>query len=63
MSPTTWPLVWLGFTAVTIFDPFPVASKSSRYWFLKKTGKLLVSGTRRVEVSVIAHGGQRANLS
>ncbi|KAF8887598.1 EXS family-domain-containing protein [Infundibulicybe gibba] len=34
VSPSIWPLVWLG---------------PSRYWLAKRVGKLFISGTRRVE--------------
>jgi hypothetical protein len=50
MSPTIWPLVWVGFTTVIILNPFPVMSKPSRWWLIKNVSRLLVSGTRRVEV-------------
>lgn len=50
VSPTIWPLVWLAFAGVVMFDPFPVLFKPSRYWLIRNVGKLLKSGTRRVEV-------------
>lgn len=51
MSPTIWPLVWLGFAALIMIDPLPILFKPSRYWLIRNVGKLLISGTRRVEVS------------
>ena len=33
-----------------MINPLPVMSRSSRYWFLRRVGKLLLSGTRPVEV-------------
>lgn len=59
ISPVIWPLVWLAFTAVVMFDPFRILFKPSRYWLLRNTGRLLLSGTRRVEVRLscsIRHG-------
>lgn len=50
ITPYIWPLVWLGFTAIVMFDPFNFFFKSSRYWLIKSILKLLASGTRRVEV-------------
>jgi hypothetical protein len=49
VSPMVWPLVWLALTAFIMFNPLPVLFKSSRYWLLKATGKLFLSGVRRVE--------------
>ncbi|KAJ7740035.1 SPX domain-containing protein [Mycena maculata] len=53
-DPTLWPVVWLGFTAAIMLDPLPILFKPSRYWLLKNVGKLLTSGTRRVEHGVYA---------
>ena len=50
VNPTVWPLLWLALTTFIIINPLPIWSKSSRWWFLKKVGRLLISGTRRVEV-------------
>lgn len=50
VSPTIWPLVWLGFAFILLFDPFPLTFRSSRYWLLRIVARLFVSGTRRVEV-------------
>ncbi|KAJ7892875.1 SPX domain-containing protein [Mycena olivaceomarginata] len=53
ISPTVWPVVWLGFAAVVMFDPFPILFKPSRYWLIRNVAKLLTSGTRRVEVALV----------
>ncbi|KAI3608133.1 signal transduction protein [Moniliophthora roreri] len=47
ISPTIWPLVWLGLTALVIVDPFGIAFKSSRFWLVKNIFRLLISGIRR----------------
>lgn len=57
VSPTIWPLIWLAVTAAILFDPLPLLSRSSRLWFLKIIGKLLVSGIRTVEVCCISLTG------
>ncbi|KAJ7512759.1 EXS-domain-containing protein [Mycena galericulata] len=62
IDPTIWPLVWLAFTAVIMFDPFPFLFKPSRYWLLKSIGKLLTSGTRRVEFADFWMGDQFCSL-
>jgi hypothetical protein len=50
IDPTKWPLVWLILTGAILFNPFPLLFKPSRWWLVRKTGKLLVSGTHIVEV-------------
>jgi len=54
LSPTIWPLIWLAVTAAILFDPLPLLFRSSRLWFLRTIGKLLVSGIRTVEVCCIS---------
>ena len=49
IAPTTWPLAWLVMALVVLWDPLPVMFPSSRWWLSKKTGKLLISGTKPVE--------------
>nr|GAT52934.1 signal transduction protein [Mycena chlorophos] len=63
ISPTLWPAVWLGCTTMLLVDPFPVLFKSSRYWLIKNTAKLLKSGLRRVEFSDFWLGDQFCSLS
>ncbi|KAJ7906260.1 EXS family protein/ERD1/XPR1/SYG1 family protein [Mycena leptocephala] len=62
ISPTIWPLVWLAFAAVIMLAPFPFLFKPSRYWLLKNVGKLLASGTRRVEFADFWMGDQFCSL-
>ncbi|KAJ6627864.1 EXS family-domain-containing protein [Mycena sp. CBHHK59/15] len=62
VSPTIWPLVWLAFTATVLLDPFPVLFKPSRYWLLRNVGKLMISGTRRVEFTDFWMGDQFCSL-
>jgi hypothetical protein len=49
VSPNLWPLVWLAITAAVLLNPFPVMSKTSRYWLIKSIARLLVPGVSRVE--------------
>jgi hypothetical protein len=49
VSPAVWPCAWLLFALVTLVDPLPILYKKTRYWTMKNVGRLLVSGTRRVE--------------
>ena len=44
-------MIWLLFVAVLMINPFPVMSRESRWWFLRKVARLLSSGFSRVEVS------------
>ncbi|KAF9568304.1 EXS-domain-containing protein [Agrocybe pediades] len=63
ISPTIWPLVWLAFAALIVFDPFPFLYRSSRYWLIKNVAKLFVSGTRPVEFSDFWMGDQFCSLT
>ncbi|KAJ7666139.1 EXS-domain-containing protein [Mycena polygramma] len=45
-----------------MLDPFPFLFKPSRYWLLKNVGKLLISGTRRVEFADFWMGDQFCSL-
>ncbi|KAF7360315.1 Signal transduction protein [Mycena venus] len=62
VSPTIWPLVWLGFAGIIMLDPFPILFKPSRVWLLKNVAKLLASGTRRVEFADFWMGDQFCSL-
>ncbi|ESK90170.1 signal transduction protein [Moniliophthora roreri MCA 2997] len=62
ISPTIWPLVWLGLTALVIVDPFGIAFKSSRFWLVKNIFRLLISGIRRVEFADFWMGDQFCSL-
>jgi hypothetical protein len=50
VAPTAWPLAWLVLAIVIFINPLPVFYPHSRNWLLRKSGGLLLSGTRRVEV-------------
>ncbi|KAK7012689.1 signal transduction protein [Favolaschia claudopus] len=62
VSPTIWPMVWLGFTAIVMLDPLPVLFKPSRWWLLKNVAKLFASGTRRVEFCSLVFTLSNINL-
>lgn len=52
IAPTTWPLTWLVMALIVLLNPLPIMFKSSRFWLMRKTGKLLLSGTKTVEVRI-----------
>jgi len=62
VSPTVWPLFWLTFATLIMFNPLPVMSKPSRWWLIKNVSKLLISGTRRVEFTDFWMGDQFSSL-
>ncbi len=49
VAPTTWPLLWLLFSAAVVIDPLPIMCKPSRTWLLRNMSRLLTSGIHRVE--------------
>ncbi len=51
VEPSTWPLIWLLFVLLFMINPLPVMSRESRWWFVRKFGRVLTSGFHRVEVS------------
>ena len=51
-SPTAWPLLWLLFTLVFLFNPLPILTHRARWWFFQTLGRQLRSGTFRVKVCV-----------
>lgn len=55
VASTTWPLIWLGFRAFLTINPFPLYYRPSRAWLYRIFGRLLLPGTRRVEVSINSH--------
>ncbi|KAF8201829.1 EXS family protein/ERD1/XPR1/SYG1 family protein [Pholiota molesta] len=61
-SPTTWPLIWLLFAFVMIFNPLPISFRSSRYWLIKHVARLFVSGTKNVEFTDFWMGDQFCSL-
>lgn len=48
---TSWPLIWIAFALAYLFEPLPFLLKRVRWWITRYTGRLLASGTKRVEVS------------
>ncbi|RDB30619.1 SPX and EXS domain-containing protein 3 [Hypsizygus marmoreus] len=62
ISPTIWPLVWLGFAFIIMTDPIPVLYKPSRYWLIRNVGRLFFSGLRRVEFTDFWMGDQFCSL-
>jgi xenotropic and polytropic retrovirus receptor 1 len=50
IPPNSWPLAWLVLAALIFINPFPFFYPYSRWWILRKTGGLFISGTHRVEV-------------
>ncbi|KIY47527.1 EXS-domain-containing protein, partial [Fistulina hepatica ATCC 64428] len=62
VSPTTWPLVWMGLIALVMFNPLPAFYQPSRFWLTKSIAKLFISGTRRVEFTDFWMGDQFCSL-
>jgi len=62
LDPTLLPVIWLGVLAVTLFNPLPIFFKDTRWWFLRKAGKLFVSGSGRVEFTDFWMGDQFCSL-
>jgi xenotropic and polytropic retrovirus receptor 1 len=50
IPPNSWPLAWLVLAALIFINPFPFFYPHSRWWILRKTGGLFISGAHRVEV-------------
>ncbi|KAF9513819.1 hypothetical protein BS47DRAFT_1295824 [Hydnum rufescens UP504] len=47
-------VAWLVFALVLILAPLPIYTRPSRWWLVRKVGKLLVSGTSRVEAIIFS---------
>ncbi|KAJ1311454.1 hypothetical protein OPQ81_009943 [Rhizoctonia solani] len=62
IAPTTWPVMWLGLTAIVLLNPFPIFHRSARWWLLRTVGKLFVSGRTRVEFRDFWMGDQLCSL-
>lgn len=62
VSPTIWPLVWIGFAALVVLQPFPLFFRSSRYWLVRNVSKLFLSGTRHVEFTDFWMGDQFCSM-
>ncbi|KAJ3552867.1 hypothetical protein NM688_g3924 [Phlebia brevispora] len=61
-NPVLWPLIWILFAAVIMFDPLPVLFKTSRWWLIRNTSRLLTSGMHRVEFADFWMGDQFCSL-
>ncbi|KAF8220925.1 EXS-domain-containing protein [Tricholoma matsutake] len=48
--PLLWPLIWLVIVFGIMFNPSQLLFRPSRFWFLKNTGKILLSGLWHIEV-------------
>jgi len=63
VAPHTWPLAWVVFTLLLLINPLPVLRRRSRYWLLYMLGRLLVSGTTRVEFADFWLGDQMCSMA
>ncbi|KAL4079440.1 EXS family protein/ERD1/XPR1/SYG1 family protein [Scleroderma citrinum] len=62
--PLVWPLVWLGFVVVLLFNPISsFMSGSSRWWAIKNVAKLTLSGAFTVDFTGFWLGDQLCSLS
>ena len=43
-------MIWLLFVVVLNINPLPVMSRESRWWFIRRVARVLLSGFDRVEV-------------
>ena len=50
VEPWTWPVIWLVFVTLFMINPLPIMSRESRWWTLRKMGRILTSGFHRVDV-------------
>jgi hypothetical protein len=63
LSPTFWPLIWLAFAVLIIFDPLPFQSRPSRYWLIKNVARQFISGTKPVEFTDFWMGDQFCSMT
>lgn len=63
VSPSNWPLIWLGLAAFILINPLPIFYPYSRRWILRKTGGLFLSGFRKVEFQDFYLGDQYCSLA
>lgn len=62
--PFLWPLVWLGFVFVLLFNPIShFMSGSSRWWAIRNLAKLALSGMFAVDFAAFWLGDQLCSLS
>jgi hypothetical protein len=62
VSPTVWPLVWLGGAGLLAFNPAPLVFHHTRFWLIRVVAKLFLTGTRRVEVRIVPMNSALAKL-
>ncbi|KAI5121712.1 hypothetical protein M0805_002105 [Coniferiporia weirii] len=62
VAPTTWPLVWVVFALVVLFNPLRIMFLDSRWWLIRKIGRLLVPGTKPVDFTDFWLGDQFCSL-
>lgn len=63
IAPTTWPLIWLVFAAILLFNPFPLFSRTSRFWLIRHIIRLLSAGASSVEFADFWLGDQFCSLA
>ncbi|KIJ36931.1 hypothetical protein M422DRAFT_50759 [Sphaerobolus stellatus SS14] len=63
IAPTTWPLIWLVFALVLLFNPFPIFARGGRAWLIKHVIRLLTAGTTSVEFADFWLGDQFCSLT
>lgn len=56
--PLLWPLIWLVIVFGIMFNPSQLLFRPSRFWFLKNTGKILLSGLWHIEFTEFWMGDQ-----
>lgn len=62
--PVVWPLVWLGFVLVLLFNPISrFMSGSSRWWTIRNLAKLALSGVFSVDFAAFWLGDQICSLT
>lgn len=62
ISPTLWPLVWLGCLAIIALNPFSFFFRPSRVWLLRMIGRQLTAGMKRVEFTDFWLGDQFCSM-
>ncbi|KAI0266051.1 EXS family-domain-containing protein [Gloeopeniophorella convolvens] len=63
LQPWAWPALWLLLVLLLLANPFPVLSRESRYWLVRKVARLLTSGFHRVEFTDFWLGDQFCSLA
>lgn len=63
VEPWTWPVIWLVFVTLFMINPLPIMSRESRWWTLRKMGRILTSGFHRVDFAEFWLGDQLCSLA